>query len=103
MKTTKMLLYTIIETAIICKQFTPAKTILFYFYFMAILMLSHLFFSYFILKNLHLSPQGFDPEAKTRGGIKVSPAYTYKECVKYWCSMRINPDLMKLRAQGGPG
>ena len=28
-----------------------------------------------------LPPQGFDPEAKTRGGIIVSPAYTYKECV----------------------
>ena len=26
-------------------------------------------------------PQGFDREAKTRGGIIVSPAYTYKECV----------------------
>ena len=31
---------------------------------------------------LHLlPPQGFGPEAKTRGGIIVSPAYTYKECV----------------------
>ena len=29
------------------------KTTLFYFYFMAILMLSHLFFSYFILANLY--------------------------------------------------
>ena len=28
-----------------------------------------------------LLPQGFGPEAKTRGGIIVSPAYTYKECV----------------------
>ena len=28
-----------------------------------------------------LPPQGFGPEAKTRGGIIVSPAYTYKECV----------------------
>ena len=26
----------------------------------------------------------------TGGGIIVSPAYTYKECVKYWCSMRIS-------------
>ena len=34
-----------------------------------------------------------------RGGIIVSPAYTYKECVKYCCSMRINPDLKKLCAQ----
>ena len=50
-----------------------------------------------------IAPQGFGPEAKTRGGIIVSPAYTYKECVKYWCSMRINPDLMKLGAHGGPG
>ena len=25
--------------------------------------------------------QGFGPEAKTRGGIIVSPAYMYKECV----------------------
>ena len=50
-----------------------------------------------------LPPQGFGPEAKTRGGIIVSPAYTYKECVKYWCSMRINPDLMKLGAHGGLG
>ena len=24
-----------------------------------------------------------------------------KECVKYWCSMRINPDLKKLVAHGG--
>ena len=42
----------------------------------------------------------FCPEAKIRGGIIVSPAYTYKECVKYWCSMRINPDLIKLSAHG---
>ena len=28
-----------------------------------------------------LPSQGFGPEAKTRGGIIVSPAYTYKECV----------------------
>ena len=28
-----------------------------------------------------LPPQGFGPEAKTRGGIIVSPAYTCKECV----------------------
>ena len=49
-----------------------------------------------------LPPQGFGPE--TRGGIIVSPAYTYKECVNYyWCSMRINPDLMKLGAHSGPG
>ena len=50
-----------------------------------------------------LPPQGFGPEAKTQGGIIVSPAHTYKECVKYWCSMRINPDLKKLGARGGPG
>ena len=31
--------------------------------------------------NLTLPPQGFGPEAKTRGGIIVSPAYTCKECV----------------------
>ena len=50
------------------------------------------------------APAGFCPEAKTRGGIIVSPAYcTYKECVKYWCSMQINPDLMKLSAHGGLG
>ena len=36
-------------------------------------------------------------------GIIVSPAYTFKECVKYWCSMGINPDLMKLGAHGGTG
>ena len=36
-------------------------------------------------------------------GIIVSPAYTCKECVKYWCSMQINPDLKKLGAHGGPG
>ena len=29
-----------------------------------------------------LPPQGFGLWAKTRGGIIVSPAYTYKECVK---------------------
>ena len=51
------------------------------------------------IENL-LPPQGFGPEAKTRGGIIVYPAYTYKECVKYWCSMRINPDLMKLGTHG---
>ena len=50
-----------------------------------------------------LPPQGFGPEAKTRGGIIVSPSYACKECVKYWCSMRINPDLKKLGAHGGPG
>ena len=50
-----------------------------------------------------LPPQGFGPEAKIRGGIIVSPAYMYKECVKYWCSMGINPDLMKLGAHGGLG
>ena len=27
----------------------------------------------------------------------------YKECVKCWCSMRINPDLMKLGTHGGLG
>ena len=53
--------------------------------------------------SMLLPPQGFGPEAKTRGGIIVCPAYTYKECVKYWCSMRINPDLKKLGAHGGPG
>ena len=53
-------------------------------------------------RNL-LPPHGFGPGTKTRGGIIVSPAYTYKECVKYWCSMRINPDLKKLGAHGGPG
>ena len=37
-----------------------------------------------------LSPQGFGPEAKTRGAIIVFPAYMYKKWVKYWCSMRIN-------------
>ena len=51
--------------------------------------------------------QGFGPEAKTRGGIIVSPPYTYKECVNIGVvctrSMRINPDLMKLGAHGGPG
>ena len=29
---------------------------------------------------------GFGQETKIRGGIIVSPAYTYKECVKCWCS-----------------
>ena len=56
--------------------------------------------------NRLLPPHGFGPGAKTRGGIIVSPAlaaYTYKECVKYWCSMRINPDFMKLGAYGGLG
>ena len=33
------------------------------------------------LDQQFLPPQGFGPEAKTRGGIIVSPAYTYKECV----------------------
>ena len=51
----------------------------------------------------NISLVGSGPEAKTRGGIIVSPAYTYKECVKYWCSRRINPDLKKLGAHGGPG
>ena len=46
------------------------------------------------------APAGFWPRGQTRGGILVSPAYTYKECVriknvwnitylecvKYWCS-----------------
>ena len=50
-----------------------------------------------------LPPQGFGPEATTRGAIVVSPAYTHKECVKYCCSMRINPVLKKLGAHGGPG
>ena len=48
-----------------------------------------------ILHNMRQSIANFDPhqmytedsvynlEAKTRGGIIVSPAYTYKECVKY--------------------
>ena len=35
--------------------------------------------------NLNYCPRRvlarFGPEAKTRGGIIVSPAYTYKECV----------------------
>ena len=34
-----------------------------------------------VVKCLLLPPQGFGPEAKTRGGIIVSPAYTYGECV----------------------
>ena len=38
------------------------KTTLFYFYFMAILMLSHLFFSYFILANLYFIPSLPDEE-----------------------------------------
>ena len=29
--------------------------------------------------------------------------YVYEECVKYWCSMRINPDLMKQGAHDGLG
>ena len=41
-----------------------------------------------------LPPQGFGSEA---------PAYACKECVKYWCSMPVNPDLMKLGAHGGLG
>ena len=57
-----------------------------------------------IQTSLLLLPlQGFGPEAKTQGGIIVSPVYTYKESVKYWCSMRINADLKKLGAHGGPG
>ena len=56
-----------------------------------------------VIWNCSLLTQGFGPEAKTRGGIIVSPAYTYKECVKYWCSMGINPDLMKLGARGSIG
>ena len=48
---------------------------------------------FFYVSDLLLPPQGFGLEAKTRGGIVVYPAYTYIECVKYWCSMRINPDL----------
>ena len=44
-------------------------------------------------------PAGFWP----LGGIIVSPTYTCKECVKYWCSMGINPDLMKLGAHAGTG
>ena len=50
-----------------------------------------------------IARQGFDPEAKTRGGIIVYPTYMYKEWVKYWRSMRINPDLKKPGAQGDPG
>ena len=38
------------------------KTTLFYFYFMPILMLSHLFFSYFILANLYFIPSLPDEE-----------------------------------------
>ena len=34
-----------------------------------------------------IAPAGFGPEAKIRGGIIVCPTYTYKECVKYCCSM----------------
>ena len=40
------------------------KTTLFYFYFMAILMLSHLFFSYFILANLYFIPTCSLPDEK---------------------------------------
>ena len=39
--------------------------------------------SYCLFSNKYLPPQGFGPEAKTRGGIPVSPAYTCKECAKY--------------------
>ena len=35
----------------------------------------------FVCLESLLHPQCFGPEAKTRGGIIVSPAYTYKECV----------------------
>ena len=38
-----------------------------------------------------------------RGGIIVSPTCTYKQCVTCWCSTRINLDLKKLGAHGGPG
>ena len=41
---------------------TLRKTTLFYFYFMAILMLSHLFFSYFIFANLYFIPSLPDEE-----------------------------------------
>ena len=54
-----------------------------------------------VKETKRFAPAGFWP--LTRGGIIVSPAYTYKECGKYWCSMRINPDLMKLSAHGDPG
>ena len=52
---------------------------------------------------LFIAPQGFGPEAKTQGGIIVSPAYTYKECVNIGVVLmrRINSDLMKLGAHGG--
>ena len=50
-------------------------------------------------RNVRGLGRGFCPRrVLARGGIIVSPMYTYKECVKYWCSMRINPDLKKLVA-----
>ena len=53
---------------------------------------------------MFLPPQGFGPEAKTRGGINRTPRRIKN--VKYWCSigsMRIEPDLKKLGAHSGPG
>ena len=55
--------------------------------------------------NVYLLPQGFGPEAKTRGGgINRTPPRIKN--VKYWCSIgsvRIEPELKKLGAHGGPG
>ena len=53
-----------------------------------------------------LPPQGFGPEA-TRGGINRTPPPPPRiKNVKYCCSIgsvRIEPDLKKLGAHGGPG
>ena len=49
------------------------------------------------------APAGFWPRGQNPRRHYSLPRVYVQECVKYWCSMRINPDLMKLGAHGGPG
>ena len=56
-------------------------------FFDLVLMLPQISFIALTSDLLIIAPAG--PEAKTRGGIIVSPAYTYKRMCEYWCSMSV--------------
>ena len=70
---------------LICRNVAAAWTL--FTKFMLLIMYLELIKLFQLLQKFRdlfvnlLPPQGFGPEAKTRGGIIVSPAYTYKECV----------------------
>ena len=66
-------------TQVHCKT-TLTKTFLFYFYFKAILILSHLFLYYFILTEIYFIP--ILPDKKNRASILFEFYFYFKPILK---------------------